>query len=191
MSVRYHGRRVFIGRLGPGLFVRTCIWNVSRGAVHRRWQTRTALLAWSALSFWFRSFRNVTDFVFFTDKKVFSVTSPNSGQNKVSGRLRELLKKLSVFFTSMRALTVCRCLAACYKLCLCPQRLQLFEQLINTTLCPAFLMKFVCQPLCCVPVQIHTFYQNLPSSCWLLTDTAVMSAGTNFRCHKLIAKVNK
>jgi len=48
---RYHGRRVFIGRLCPGLFVRTYIWNVSRGAIHRSWQTRTALFAWSALSF--------------------------------------------------------------------------------------------------------------------------------------------
>ena len=27
--------------------------------------------------------------------------------------------------------------------------------------------------------------------CWLLTNTAVTSAVTNFRCHKLIAKVNK
>jgi len=42
-----------------------------------------------------------TDFVFFTDKKVFSVTSPNNRQNKVSGRLRELLKKkLSIFFSA-------------------------------------------------------------------------------------------
>ena len=38
---------------------------------------------------------------------------------------------------------------------------QLFQQLINTTLCPAFLRKFVCQRLCCVPLQIQTFYQNL------------------------------
>jgi len=39
-----------------------------------------------------------TDFVFFTDKEVFSFTSPDNPQNKVSGRLRELLKKkLSVF----------------------------------------------------------------------------------------------
>ena len=51
---RYHGRRVFIGRLCPGLFVRTYIWNVSRGAVHRSWQTQTVLLARSALSFCFR-----------------------------------------------------------------------------------------------------------------------------------------
>jgi len=55
ISARYHGRRVFIGRLCPALFVGTCVWNVSRGAVHRSWQTRTALLAWSALSFCFRS----------------------------------------------------------------------------------------------------------------------------------------
>ena len=42
-----------------------------------------------------------TDFVFFTDKQVFSVTSPDNQQNKVSGRLRELLKKkLSIFFSA-------------------------------------------------------------------------------------------
>jgi len=42
-----------------------------------------------------------TDFVFFTDKKVFSVTSPDTRQNKVTGRLRELLKKkLSIFFSA-------------------------------------------------------------------------------------------
>jgi len=55
LSVRYHGRRIFIGRLCPGLFVRTCIWNASRGAMHRSWQTRAALLAWSALRICFRS----------------------------------------------------------------------------------------------------------------------------------------
>ena len=38
---------------------------------------------------------------------------------------------------------------------------KLFQQLINTTLCPDFLRKLVCQPLCCVPLQIQTFYQNL------------------------------
>jgi len=47
--------------------------------------------------------QHATDFVFFTDRKVFSVTSPDNRQNKVSGRLRELLKKkLSV--SSVRAL---------------------------------------------------------------------------------------
>jgi len=28
-------------------------------------------------------------------------------------------------------------------------------------LCTAFLRKLVCRPLCCVPLQILTFYQNL------------------------------
>jgi len=40
-----------------------------------------------------------TDFGFFADKKVFSVTLPDNWQNKVSGGLRELLKKkFSIFF---------------------------------------------------------------------------------------------
>ena len=42
-----------------------------------------------------------TDFVFFTNKKVFLVTSPDNRHNKVSGKLRELLKKkFSVFFSA-------------------------------------------------------------------------------------------
>jgi len=45
-----------------------------------------------------------TDFVFFTDKKpetVFPVASLDNQQNKVSDRLRELLKKkLSIFFSA-------------------------------------------------------------------------------------------
>jgi len=35
LSVRHYGRRVFIGCLCPGLFEKTCVRNVSRGAVHR------------------------------------------------------------------------------------------------------------------------------------------------------------
>ena len=50
------------------------------------------------------------DFVFFTDKKLFSVTSPDNPQNKVSGKLRELLKqKLSVLHASS-AVRVCQLL---------------------------------------------------------------------------------
>jgi len=78
---------------------------------------------------------------------------------------------------------VCRCLAAC-QLCLCPTT---FEQLINTTFCPTFFRKFICQPLCCVLFQIQTFCQNLV----LVANAAVTSSVTNFRCHKLITKVNK
>jgi len=43
----------------------------------------------------------------------------------------------------------------------CACVLQLFQQLINTMLCPAFIKKFVFQPLCWVPFHIQTFYQNL------------------------------
>jgi len=93
------------------------------------------------------------DFVFFTDKKLFSVTSPDNPQNKVSGKLRELLrKKLSVFFSAGTAQS-----ATAWPPVNCAYVPQLFEQFINTTLCPAFLRKFVCQPLCCVPFQIATF----------------------------------
>jgi len=47
------------------------------------------------------------DFVFFRDKKMLSVTSPDNQQNKVSGRLRELLKKkLGVFFSADTARSI-------------------------------------------------------------------------------------
>jgi len=62
-----------------------------------------------------------TDFVLFTDDKVyFSVASPDNRQNKVSGRLQELLwKKLSVFFGAGTEQSAIRCLAAS-QLGLCP-----------------------------------------------------------------------
>ena len=100
-----------------------------------------------------------TYFIFFTEKRVFLVTSPDIRQNKVSDRLQELLnKKLSVFFSAGTARS-----ATAWAPVNCACVPQLFEQLINATLCPAFLGKFVCQPLCCtgVPLQIQTFYQNL------------------------------
>ena len=78
-------------------------------------------------------------------------------QNKVSGRLRELMKKkLSVFFSAGTARS-----ATAWLPVNCVWVPRLFEQLINITLCPAFLRKFVCQPLRCIPLQIQTFFQNL------------------------------
>jgi len=75
-----------------------------------------------------------TDFVFFTDKKMFSVTSPDNRQNKVSGRLQERLKKkLSVFFSAGTARSAT---ASPPVNCACVS--QLFEQLTNTTLGPLF-----------------------------------------------------
>ena len=61
-------------------------------AVDRSWQTRTALLLLQTVP------QYATDFVFFTDEKVFLVASPDDWQNKVSGRLQELLKKKPVVF---------------------------------------------------------------------------------------------
>jgi len=55
-------------------------------------------------------------------------------------------------------------------------------------LCPAFLRKFVCQPLSCVPLQIQTFYQNLVLVAEYhvdCTNTALTCAVTNFWCHKI------
>jgi len=93
-----------------------------------------------------------TDFVFFTDEKVFLVASPDDWQNKVSDRLQELLKKKLVFFGAGTGWS-----AAAWSPLNCACDSQLFEQLIDTTLCPAFLRKLACQPFCYVPLQIQTF----------------------------------
>jgi len=90
-----------------------------------------------------------TDFIFFTDKKVLA----DNQQNKVSGRLRQLLKKkFSVFLSAGTARS-----ATAWPPVNCACVPLLFEQLINT----AFLGKFACQPLRCVSLQIRTFYENL------------------------------
>ena len=62
-------------------------------------------------------------------------------------------------FSSVRHCAVCHCL-------LTVAVSATFEQLIkfNTMLCPAFLRKFVCQPLRCVPLQIQTFFIKILSS---------------------------
>jgi len=99
-----------------------------------------------------------TDFVFLTDEKVFSVTSPDNRQNEVSGRQWELLKKkLSIFFSAGTAWS-----ATAWPPVNCACVPQLFEQLINTTLCLAFLRKFVCQPVVCIPGMYTNF---LSKSC--------------------------
>ena len=75
------------------------------------------------------------DFVFFTDEKVFSVASPDNRQNKVSDRLRELLKKkLSVFFS---AGTGCSAALPGYLLTLPVSR-----NFLNSLLTPRFVQLF-------------------------------------------------
>ena len=70
-----------------------------------------------------QKFPQATDFAFFTDKMVFSVTSPDNRQNEVSGRLRELLKKKhGVFFSAgtARSIYTATCSMAACLLCMCP-----------------------------------------------------------------------
>ena len=43
----------------------------------------------------------------------------------------------------------------------------------------------------CIYVFLSKYCSHRWIPCWLLTNTAVTSAVTNFQCHKLIAKVNK
>jgi len=56
-------------------------------------------------------------------------------------------------------------------------------------------LKFVCQPLCFVPLQIQTFYKNYVFvaeyhvDCWLTLLWKLTSAMTKFGSHKLITKV--
>jgi len=98
--------------------------------------------------------QSATGFVFFMDEKMFSVASPDTRQDKISGRLQELLKKrFSVFFSAGTAQS-----AAAWPPVNCACVLQLSEQPTNTTLCPALLRKFICQPLCCVPFQLFAVY---------------------------------
>jgi len=97
--------------------------------------------------------QSATDFVFFVDEKMFLVASPDNRQNKISDSLRELLKKrISVFFSAGTAQS-----AAAWPPVNCACLRQLLQQLINTTLCPAFVREFFCQPLCCVPFKYKLF----------------------------------
>jgi len=155
LSVKYHGRRVLIGRLCPGLFVRTCIWNVSRGAVRRSWQTWTALLAWNALSFCFRRSRSMPLTLFsLRTKMCFPSLHLTICRTKSVADCGNFWCR-SWAFSSVRALRGLPLPGRPFNCACLPQ---LFEQLINTSLCPTFLGKFVCEPLRCVLLQIQTFY---------------------------------
>jgi len=120
-----------------------------------------------------------TDFVFFTNKKVFLVTSPDNRQNKVSGRLWELLKKkLSVFFSASNARSTTawppvNCAVSCtfLKSLLTPCIDQLFSGNSYVDLFAVY------------PFKYKLFIKILSSSLnimLLLTNTAVISAVTKF-----------
>jgi len=190
LSVRYHGRRVFIGRLCSGLFVRTCVWNVSRGAVHSSWQMLTALLAWSALSFCFRSSCSMPPTLFsLRTKRCSRSLRLTVGRTKSVADCGNFWRR-SLAFSSVRAL---RGLPL-------PGRLitvHVSRNFLNSLLTPRFVQLFSgnlsVNLLLCIPSSANFLSKSCPCRlipCWLLTNTAVTSVVTNFRCHKLIAKVN-
>jgi len=169
--MRCHGRRIFIGRLYPRLFVRTCIWNVSRGAVHWSWQTRTALLAWNVLSFYFRSSRSMplTLFSLRTKRCSWSLHLTIGRTKSVADCGNFWRRRLA--FSSGRALcglpwppVHCACVP------------QLFEQLINTTLCQVSQEIRQSTSSLCTLSNTNFESQSCPRrliSCWLLSNTAV------------------
>ena len=183
--MRYHGRQVFIGRLCPGLFVRTCIWSVSRGTIHRTWQMRTVLLAWSVLSFCFRSSEGLPLTLFsLWMKRCSPLLYLTIGRTKSVADCGNSWRSLA--FSSVQAL---RGLPLPGRLSTLPvsrnflkpvnsfsQEIRLLTSLLCTSSNTNFLSK-AC-PRRWIP-------------CWLLTNTAVTSTVTNFLCHKLIAKINK
>jgi len=71
---------------------------------------------------------------------------------------RQIINYLNVFLSADTARS-----AAAWSPVNCACVPQLFQQLINTMLFPALLRKFVCQPLCCVPLQIQTFFIKILS----------------------------
>jgi len=157
--MRYHGRRVFIICLCPGLYNRTCIWNVSSSAMHRSWQTRTALIDWSMLSFCFRSSRSIP-------LTLFSLRTKTCSQ--------------SLYLTVWRTKSVADCgnfwislaFSLVWTLCslLLPDRLltvPVSRKFMNSLLTPHFVQLFSRNSsvnLCCVPLQIQTFLINILSS---------------------------
>jgi len=127
-----------------------------------------------------------TDFVFFTDKKAFSFTSPDNRQNKVSGRLREpLKKKLSVFFSAGTALSAIALLLLTVPVSrnFLNSIVQLFSENSSVNLFAVYPFKYkLCLKILCLSLNIMLIVDKQCS------DT---SAVTNFLCHRLIAKPNK
>ena len=103
-------------------------------------------------------------------------------------RIFEILSILSIFSFHC---AVCRCLAAC-QLCLCPAT---FSTAYEHHALSSFSQEIcLSTSLLCTLSNTNFSSKSCPRHwipCWLLTNIAVMSAVTNFRCHKLIARVNE
>jgi len=155
--MRYDGRRVFIGHLCPRLFVKTCIWNVSRGAVHTNWQMRTVLFTWSTLSFCFTSSRSMplTLFSLPTKRCSRSLRLTISRTKSVADCENFLWRSLAFYLVwPLRGPPLPgRLKTACVP--------QLFEQLINTTL-SSFLAEIRLSPSLCTPSNIIFLSKSCP-----------------------------
>ena len=172
LSVIYHGRWVFIGRLCPRLFAKTCIWNVWWGAEHRSWQMRTVLLAWSMLSFCFRSSRSTPLTFFLYGRK--GVLGRFARQSAEQSQCQNFCRR-SLAFSSMRALHGLQL----------PGHLStvpVSRNFLNSFLTPRFVQLFSGNSsvnlFAVYPFKYKIFIKNLA----LVTNTAVMSAVTNFWC---------
>jgi len=157
--------------------VRTCIWNVSRGAVHRSWHANFAARMKRAKLLLQKFPQYAIDRLCFLyrQKKCSRSLHLTVGRTKSVADCGNLWRRsLAFFFSAGTAWS-----AAVWPPVNCDCVPQLFEQLINITLCPAFIRKFVCQSLCCVFLQIQILSKSCPLClipCWLLTNTAVTSA---------------
>ena len=113
---------------------------------------------------------------------MFSVISPDSRQNKVSGRLRELVKK-KFAFSSVRAL----------RSLLLPGRLltvPVSRNFLNSLLKPSFVQLFS-RNLSVNLFAVYLFKYKLFIKILSLSETRSDVCCDDFRCHRLIAKVNK
>jgi len=102
--------------------------------------------------------QSATDFVFFTGEKMFSVSSSDNRQNKVSGRLLpELLKKkLSIFFSVGTALS-----AAAWRLSTVPVSRNFLNSLLTRRFVQFSREIHLSTSLPCTPSNTTFFYQNL------------------------------
>jgi len=135
--------------------------------------------------------QSATDFVFLTDKRCSRSLHLTIGRTKSVAWLREILKKkLSVFFSAGTARSAtawppvnCVCVPQLLNSLLRPRFVQLFSGNSSVNLFAVYPFKY--------KLFLSNSCPHRLLSCWLLTNTAVTSAMTNFRCHKLIAKVNR
>jgi len=129
---------------------------------------------------------------FLYGQKVFSVTSPESRQNKVSGRLQNFWRR-SLAFSSVRALRGLPLLGRLFTVLvsrnflnslLTPHLFKLFSGNSSVNLFAVYPFKYKrCVKILSSSLNIMLIVEKKHCS-----DASVV---TNFRCHKLIAKVNK